>query len=100
MIQNDRRMEVSKIMRVSNFLSTELMAQMERREVGIPGYRVYDTYLNPKGMPVIVQMSDSAEPSHWYIQDGTCSMFFLSYQEVTAYIRRRNLVRDNIHSSM
>lgn len=100
MNQNDRRMEVSRIMRVSNFLSPELMAQMKKREVGRPGYRVYDTYINPQGMPAIIQMSDSSEPPHWHIQDGMCSLFFLSYQEVTDYIRRRNLVRDNIHSSL
>lgn len=74
-----------------NFLSPELIEKMKQES---NGYHVYDVFATPTGCPVVIQMSDTAEPAHWRIIDRTSSIFFLSYAEVWNYIRRRGLVPD------
>ena len=85
-----------KPMRVFDFLDPSLI---DKDEVFTAGYRVYDVFTNRRGMPVVVQMSNTAEPYHWYVQDGTSSIFFLTYAEVAAYIRRRGLVPGSNHTN-
>lgn len=71
------------------FLSPELIEKI-KQEGG--KYRIYDVFATPKGAPVTIQISNSAEPAHWCIIDRTSNIFFRSYAEVQDYIRRRGLV--------
>lgn len=82
-------------MRVYDFLDPSLI---DKNEVQNNGYRVYDVFTNRRGMPVVIQMSNTAEPYHWYVQDGMSSIFFLTYAEVADYIRRRGLVVNKTHT--
>lgn len=72
-----------------DFLSPELIKQMKQEG---SGYCVYDMFATPTGLPVIIQISNTADPAHWCILDRTSSVFFRSYAEVRDYIRRRGLV--------
>lgn len=76
-------------MRTLNFIDPSLI---DKDDVRIAGYHVYDIYTNRWDRPVVIQMSESADPPHWYIQDGTNSIFFLSLADVNDYIYRRGLV--------
>ncbi len=58
-----------------------------------PGYTLWNILETKNGAPVIIQMSDSAEPPHWYIQNGSCSIFYFSFKEVTDYIKKHGLIQ-------
>lgn len=72
-----------------DFMSQELIEKLKNED---DGYHVYDIFATPKGNPVLIQMSNRAEPAHWRVIDKTCNAFFLSFAEVQDYIRRRGLM--------
>ena len=72
-----------------DFLSQALIEKLTQES---NNYRIYDMFATPKGAPVMIQISNTADPAHWRIIDRTSSVFFRSYAEVRDYIRRRGLV--------
>ncbi len=72
-----------------DFLSPELIEKMKQDD---RGYHVYDMFATPTGAPVMIQISNTADPAHWRIIDRTSNVFFRSYAEVQDYIHRRGLV--------
>lgn len=76
-------------MNPTNFLTPELI---EKMQTPTKGYSVYNVLYDKKGVPVVIQMSASSDPPHWYVQDGRNSLFFLTYREMMDYVKERGLV--------